>query len=169
MDVFALLGQVAPTLYKAVTGDVGGAVQEALKAFGIDSGSKDDLAAALKKMTPEQIAELKKADITYQQRLAELNVDLEKIFVDDRVSARNMYVQTRDWLVPSLAVLLIAGAFIITASLFFVNIPDSNKDTLFMVLGIVIGYAGNVVTFYFGSSDSSQSKNKAIQNLSEKL
>ena len=166
MDIFGILGSIAPTLGKAISGDMGGAVNEALKAFGIQSGNKDDLEKALKAATPEQLAELKKLDLDYQKRLAELDIDLEKIYAEDKASARNMYIQTKDRLVPVLASLLILGAFLITGALFYVQIPPENKDTLFMVLGIVIGYTGNVVTFYFGSSNGSQKKNEIISKMS---
>ena len=162
MDIFKLLGAIAPTISKAITGNIGGAVEEALKAFGITSGTQDDLSRALKNATPEQIAELKKIDAAYKQRLAELDVDLEKIFADDRSSARNMYMQTKDKLVPALALFLVGGAFATVVALFFVKVPDSNKDILYMSLGIVIGYASNVVTFYFGSSKSSADKNQLL-------
>ena len=166
MDVFSVLGSVAPTLGKAISGDMGGAVNEALKAFGIESGDKSDLENALTGATPEQLAELKKIDTDYQKRLAELNIDLEKIYADDRSSARTMSTETRDILVPILASVLIIGTFLITWALFRIQIPPDNKDTLFMVLGVVIGYSGNVVTFYFGSSNSSQKKNEIISRIS---
>ena len=166
MDVFSILGSVAPTLGKAISGDMGGAVNEALKAFGIVSGDKGALEKALKSATPEQLAELKRIDSDYQKRLAELDIDLEKIYADDRASARIMYSQTRDVLVPILASILILGTFLITWALFRIQIPPDNKDTLFMVLGIVIGYGGNVVTFYFGSSNGSQRKNEIISRIS---
>lgn len=167
MDIFSILGSVAPTLGKAISGNTGGAINEALKAFGIQSGDKSDLEKSLKTATPEQLAELKKIDTDYQKRLAELNIDLERIYANDRASARTMYTQTRDILVPLLASVLILGTFLITWALFYIQIPPDNKDTLFMVLGIVIGYGGNVVTFYFGSSNGSHKKNEIISKMSK--
>ena len=167
MDLFKLLGAVAPTLGKAISGDVGGAVGEALKAFGIDSGSKDDLEKVMKNATPEQMAELRKIDTAYQQKLAELNVDLEKIMADDRNSARQMYASTKDRLVPILACIFVLGAFGMTAALLRVSIPEMNRDIVMMAYGTIMSLAGAVANFYFGSSKSSSEKNKIISEMTK--
>lgn len=167
MDVFKIFSSIAPTLHRAVTGNIGGAVQEALKAFGISDGSKDNLITALKTATPEQLAELKKIDADYQHRLVELNIDLERILLEDRKSARELYDKTGDKLVPLMAIGLLLGTFTLTAALLVVNIPTNNKDIVNIVLGVVIGYSSNVVTFYFGSSKSSSEKNAIMASMAK--
>ena len=44
---------------------------------------------------------------------------------------------------------------ILLVSLFYINIPIENKDLVNILLGAVIGWASNIVSFYFGSSDKS--------------
>lgn len=58
-------------------------------------------------------------------------------------------------LVAAFVMLLALG---IVAGLFLVAIPDSNGEVALVVLGVAIGWAGNVVAFYFGTSDGSVRK-----------
>lgn len=54
------------------------------------------------------------------------------------------------------AVMAIAAA--IVAALFFVPIPEGNREVALVVLGIAIGWATAVVNFHFGSSEGSKQK-----------
>jgi len=40
--------------------------------------------------------------------------------------------------------------------LFFIDIPDKNRDLINIALGTVIGWGGSVVSFYFGNIDKTQ-------------
>ena len=48
-------------------------------------------------------------------------------------------------------VLTLASALI--AGLFFIDIPQSSRDLITTALGFVAGWAGSVVSYYFGYSD----------------
>lgn len=50
---------------------------------------------------------------------------------------------------------IIIFVLILLISLFYFNIPMENKDLVNILLGAVIGWASNIVSFYFGSSDKS--------------
>lgn len=50
---------------------------------------------------------------------------------------------------------IIIFVLILLVSLFYFNIPTENKDLVNILLGAVIGWASNIVSFYFGSSDKS--------------
>lgn len=50
---------------------------------------------------------------------------------------------------------IIIFVLILLVSLFYFNIPMENKDLVNILLGAVIGWASNIVSFYFGSSDKS--------------
>lgn len=41
-------------------------------------------------------------------------------------------------------------------SLFLLDIPNANKDLVNILLGAVIGWTGNIISFYFGSVDKSK-------------
>lgn len=49
------------------------------------------------------------------------------------------------------SVLTLAAALI--CGLFFVDIPQSSRDLITTALGFVAGWAGSVVSYYFGYSD----------------
>ena len=50
---------------------------------------------------------------------------------------------------------IVVFVLILLISLFYLNIPMENKDLVNILLGAVIGWASNIVSFYFGSSDKS--------------
>lgn len=50
---------------------------------------------------------------------------------------------------------IVIFVLILLVSLFYFNIPMENKDLVNILLGAVIGWASNIVSFYFGSSDKS--------------
>lgn len=50
---------------------------------------------------------------------------------------------------------VIIFVLILLVSLFYFSIPTENKDLVNILLGAVIGWASNIVSFYFGASDKS--------------
>lgn len=50
---------------------------------------------------------------------------------------------------------IVIFVLILLVSLFYFNIPMENKDLVNILLGAVIGWASNIVSFYFGASDKS--------------
>lgn len=54
------------------------------------------------------------------------------------------------------AVMLLAIA--IVAGLFAVELPEGNREVALVILGTVIGWAGAVVNFHYGSSQGSKDK-----------
>ena len=52
-----------------------------------------------------------------------------------------------------IAVLAIIG-------LFFIDIPEKNRDLVNIALGSIIGWGGAVVSFYFGNSDQKSKGDK---------
>ena len=62
------------------------------------------------------------------------------------------------------------GALVITASFFlaylliFTPVPDANRSIVDVAFGLVLGWGGAVVGYFFGSSKSSSDKTKIIAN-----
>lgn len=60
------------------------------------------------------------------------------------------------------------GAFVvgvsstITAMLYFYPVPDPNHDAIMMAIGVVLGWGGHVVGYFYGSSKSSSDKNEML-------
>jgi len=53
---------------------------------------------------------------------------------------------------------VLALAIGIVAGLFLLEIPPGNRDVAMVILGVAIGWAGSVVSFFFGSSSGSARK-----------
>lgn len=87
--------------------------------------------------------------------------------VEDKQDARKMYMTMANkvnahWLerllVPMLALGVVSVAFILVGAVMFINIPDSQENIVIFALGFVTATAGQVVGFYFGSSQGSKEK-----------
>lgn len=89
------LKQIAPTIATAMGGPLAGmAVSAISKAIGVDPEKVGDLISS-NKLTAEQIAQVKLAEIELQKQAQELGLNFEKLEVEDRKSARDMQAATR--------------------------------------------------------------------------
>ena len=53
---------------------------------------------------------------------------------------------------------LAAKVLVLMLGLFFVEIPEGNKEILYLLAGAIIGAFGTSVTYWLGSSDGSAQK-----------
>lgn len=60
---------------------------------------------------------------------------------------------------------VVASIGLMTA-LFVIPIPEGNRDLLNMSAGVLFGWGGGVVSFYFGSSKSSRDKDEVRRSIS---
>ena len=66
-----------------------------------------------------------------------------------------------------IAIGIVVATFILFYALLFKNVTEgTSKDILLFVLGCVSSNVTQIVSYYFGSSKSSEDKTKAITNLS---
>ena len=97
------LKQIAPTIATALGGPLAGmAVSAISKAIGVDEAKVGDLISN-NKLTADQIAQVKLAEIELQKQAQELGLNFEKLEVEDRKSARDMQSATRSMMPPLLA------------------------------------------------------------------
>lgn len=160
-DWKSLVGTVAPTLATVLSGGnplAGMAVKAIVESLGLPASSGErEVSAALSSATPETLLKLKEANLAFEQRMAELGVDLEKIAADDRASARVMQSTTKAWIVPVLGGVTVAGFFAVVGWVLSGRV--SLESTLLgFVLGQVSAKAEQVYNFYFGSSAGSKEK-----------
>jgi hypothetical protein len=148
-----LVGAVAPTIGSAIGGPVGaGAGKILAQVLGVPA-EPEAVQKALSEASPEQLAEIKKADLAYKTRLAELEVDIFELETADIQDAR----KNADWTPKVLAMMafLFFGGYV---TLVTVQPPDANSEA---VINLVLGYLGGVVSavvsFYFGASHTSDS------------
>ncbi len=151
------LKQIAPTIATALGGPLAGmAVSVVSKAIGVDEKEVGDLIAN-NKLTADQIAQVKIAEIELQKQAQELGLNFEKLEVEDRKSAREMQATTRSMMPPILAGAVTLGFFGIMTLMFFSKIDDSNPAILMMLGSLGTAWTG-IIAYYFGSSAGSQAK-----------
>jgi len=162
----SLLKGVAPVLATAVAGPAGGAaVGWIASKLGIPDDTIEGVTAALTG-NPEMTMKLKELDLEYA-----------KLEVQDRDSARQAYaaVATSEnatkldkAVIPILALGTVSLAFVFIAILMFRDVPTDQQQMVIFALGFITSSAGQVLSFYFGSSQGSKDKNKEIQDLMKK-
>lgn len=62
-----------------------------------------------------------------------------------------------------LGALIVAGFFLLLYFLVYQGVPEINKDLLNIVVGALIGMAGNIVNYFFGSSKGSADKTEMLK------
>lgn len=166
----ALLGTVAPTIATALGGPLAGlATKGIIGALGLgDDAGEAEIAAALKGATPEQLLALKKADQDFAIRMKELDVDLDRIMVGDRDSARQREIQVKDKIPGILAVLTVGGFFLILGAMSWglVSGNVTKSEAFLIMLGVLGAMTKDIYSYYFGSSASSRAKDDTIKKLS---
>jgi len=151
------LKQIAPTIATALGGPLAGmAVSAISKAIGVDEEKVGDLINN-NKLTADQIAQVKLAEIELQKQAQELGLNFEKLEVEDRKSARDMQSATRSMMPPLLAGAVTIGFFSIMVMMFFNKIDSANPAILMMLGSLGTAWTG-IIAYYFGSSAGSQAK-----------
>lgn len=175
--VLGVVERLAPTIATGLgTPLLGGAVAALESVFGLTPGasaSMDDrqsaLATAISGATPEQLQAIRAKDQDYALAMAKAGFDhtdkLAELTVQDRTSARTMQVSTRSIVPPVLGGAIIVGSLvaawgILSGRVSYVNTPEAT------MIGTVMGYlfseAKAVLSFYFGSSASSDRKTELL-------
>jgi len=164
--LLGILKGVAPVLATAVAGPAGGAaVGWIASKLGIDDATVDGVTKALTG-NPEMAMKLKELDLEYA-----------KLDAADRDSARKAYaaVATSEYatkldkvVVPVLALGVVGLAFTLIGVLMFVNTPQDQQQIIIFALGFITSAAGQVLSFYFGSSQGSKDKTEEIKGMLKK-
>jgi hypothetical protein len=159
-----LLGQVAPTIATALGGPLAGLAAKTLSTviLGKEDGSETEIAKALQSASPDQLAAIKKIDADFKTRMAELEIDLERIVAADRDSARKREVALGDHTPKILAAAITIGFFGILFWMFVYGVPKNGNEALLLMLGALQTAFTGVIAYYFGSSAGSKAKTDAL-------
>jgi hypothetical protein len=155
--------QVAPTIASALGGPLAGmAVSVLSKALSIEPHEVSDFIQS-GKMTADQIAQVKVAEIELQKQAQSLGLNFAELEVRDKESARNMQVATQSRIPAILASITTVGFFGILILLFFNKVDPANNALMIMLGSLGTAWTG-VIGFYFGSSHGSQQKDQMLFN-----
>lgn len=158
-----VVGTVAPTIATALGGPLAGLAVGAIgKIFGLDAASEEQVANAIAGASPDDLLKLKQAEIEFKQRMAELDVDLERIAAGDRDSARQREAATHDWTPRLLAIVIVSGWLAVQYFLLMHLVPTEMRDIIMRMLGVLDMALGAVLNYYFGSSASSAKKTELL-------
>jgi hypothetical protein len=113
-------------------------------------------------------AKLKLFELQQSGQLAELDawVKAMQADVEDRASARQREAQTGDTRTPqTLAAVFTVGFFGVLGWLLVSGAPAHGSEALLVLLGALSAGQAAILSYYFGSSSSSRTKNDTIQRL----
>lgn len=175
MDFKNLIKSVAPVLGAALGGPLGGMAANAIgEALSLSNPTQEAIKSLMGNGgTPEQLLAIKNAEndfalkmqslgFAHAEAITKLNAQMSSDAVNDRISARAMQTALQTGIVPAMAILVTVGFFSILFFMLFYPVPPDNKD----VLNSVIGSLGTawimVISFYFGTSLGSQSKDALL-------
>lgn len=164
-----VLAVIAPTIGTALGGPLGGIAARTIATvlLGKTGASEQEIANAVTQASPDDLLKLKLAEVEFQQRMRELDVDLEKVAAGDRDSARKMQMETKSW-TPTILSALIVGAWIVIQFFLLTHTVDVEmREIIMRTLGTLDSALGLVLAFYFGSSASSRAKDETIKNMSQ--
>ena len=158
-----LLKGAAPMLATVVAGPLGGkAVSMIAEKFGVED-------------TVEAVAKAIAGDPEAAQKLAEIDLAQFRAEAEDRDSAREREVEMAkanatplsQMVVPILALGTVATTFLFIASLLFLEIKTEQQQLIIFALGYATAAAQQVLSYYFGSSKSSQDKTAALSKVAK--
>jgi len=154
------LTQIAPTIATALGGPLAGmAVSAVSRAIGCTPEEVQNVISN-NKLDATQVAAIQQAELELKKQAQEMNLDFAKLANDDRKSARDMQAITRSYIPPVLAIGVTGGFFGILFGLMYGQIQHAPQ------IDIMLGSLGTawtgIVSFYFGSSASSQNKDNLL-------
>jgi hypothetical protein len=162
----SLLKGVAPVLATAVAGPAGGAaVGWIASKLGIPDDTIEGVTAALTG-NPEMTMKLKELDLEYAKLEAADRDSARKAYAEVATSANATKLDKA--VVPLLALGTVTLAFLFIGILIFIDVASDQQQMIIFALGFITSSAGQVLSFYFGSSQGSKDKTKEIEGLMKK-
>jgi hypothetical protein len=99
----------------------------------------------------------------YEQEIKEMDLILQ-----DVANARQREVEIakttkKDWMMALTGAIVLAAFLFLIYAVVYIQIPKSNEALFNIMIGAVMGSAGTVVAYYYGSSKGSQDKTDLLK------
>jgi len=159
------LKTLVPLLGTALGGPLGGAAASFIaNKLGIEDTTIEAVSEILTsgKMTPEQISQVKLAEIDFKKFLEENKIDVMKLEVQNTQGARDMQMSIRSYVPASLSVMVTFGFFGILAGMMTGSLSTVANEPMLIMLGALGAAWGSVINYWFGSSSGSADKSKLL-------
>ena len=132
-------------------------------------------------MSPEDLARIQIAQMEHEEELLKLRLEEDKLDLaelelrlkdTDSAREREVQISTSDKapllnkiVTPVLALSILMLTFVLFGVVMFDDSPveASRKDILIYILGVLSAIASQIVSYYFGSSQSSKDKTDALK------
>lgn len=161
-----LLKTIAPVVGAAFGGPFGGiAASFIADKLGIEGKTIDAVTKALSSgaLTPEQVSQIRLAEIDMKKFMADNEIKLEQLAIENQKSAREMQVATKSSVPAMLTYLLTVGFFGVLGGMF--TYPEIKESAPLMIMLGSLGTAWTgACSFWFGSTHGSQTKNGWLAN-----
>lgn len=167
-DWKTIVKTVAPALGAALGGPLIGSAIATIGAVllpGKTAPSVDEVAAAVCSASPEALLALKKADAEFAVKMKEMEIDVFRLEVEDRKSARELFT-VNYWPQIVLSTVFIVGYFIVLVTVMngkvAAEVGPSWQPVLNTILGVLTASIPTILAFWFGSSFGSREKTAAL-------
>ena len=158
-ELLGLLRGLAPAVATVVGGPLGGL---AITALASKFGVADDVAAVAKAIAGDPEAATKLAELDLRQFQAE-SADRDSARQREAAVAAAGGSSLAQLVVPILALGTVSLTFVFIGILLFKVIDTAQQQLVIFALGYATAAAQQVLSYYFGSSKSSQDKTVAMQ------
>jgi len=162
------LKTLVPLLGTALGGPLGGAAATFIASkLGLDSNTIEAVNDVLNggKLSPDQISQLKLAEIDFQKFLEQNKIDLKKLDLENTKSAREMQSNTKSY-VPAVLSYLITGGFFGILGYMLSDTYQASEPLLVMLGSLGTAWVA-IVNFWFGSSYGSANKDVLLLKAKE--
>ena len=123
--------------------------------------------------------EIRKSEIQFQVEMKKLSNEEQRMIIDDIGNARQREAQVQTSenatkLSKNVSPYLALGTTFITLLLFFIlifrpgTVPESSKEIILYILGVLSAILSQIYSYYFGSSAGSADKSRTIASFKEK-
>ena len=156
------LATFAPSIVRWVSGSdkAGEVAQKVVDVAEAVTGRQGDAAIEAMRADPALV-------IQFRQRIAEIEADIEKAYLQDRQHARAAH---RDhWMPWVLTMTLAVMIGLLVAGLFMLPTPAENKEVVYLIAGQLIGAFSTAVAYWLGSSRGSAMKQNEINEVLNSL
>ena len=166
MDWLQTIGNVAPTIATAIGSPVAGEIiSQVAKIVGAKDSSTTSISEVINqgKLTSDQITELKKYDLQLQDLERERGFRYAELSTKDVADARARDISSKDNVNRNIAYLIII-AFVATTACTLAGISKVDSALAGTLIGYLSAKAEQILTYYFGSTRSSEQKNNLLAN-----
>ena len=157
-----MLKSVAPALATAVAGPFGGA---AVKMIAGKLGVDADEASIISHLqnNPQDAAKLAEIKLEELKAGHANTADARKMNAEIQLSATSSFLAKNTAYIIDFVI--VGAAIMLAFLLFFVGVPDENKELAYTAFGSLLTLCGTVVNFHRGSSQGSKDKGDEVKNL----